>query len=175
VGDIWIPSAISALGAIVVVCVQFYLNGKSNERIELLRSDLTQRRSIFERRANVLTTVYAKLVDANEAYEDFLNSGTRFAYAPGPEELQRAAVEAGEGFRSAFTRPRILIPKNVATLLDEINRQFVGMAKAYVVGRSIGQDENQALMNVHKSLEGKVQTARSDIERAFRDAIEGRN
>jgi hypothetical protein len=176
--DVWIaviPSAVAAVGALVVARIQLTGNAKNDEKIEALRAQLTQatnrRRTLFERRANVLASVYALLVDALEAFEDFLNSGTRWESSPGPQERQRIAVEAGEQFRKAFTRARILIPEELESLLDGLNREFVFIAREFNIGRSIGENEDTALMRAYKKTEGTIKTALQDVNKAFRQAI----
>jgi hypothetical protein len=174
--DVWIaalvPSVVSALGAFIVVLIQV----RNNASLEKLKSDLAQladrRRTLFERRASVLASVYGKLVDAHEAYQDFLNSGTRWASSPRPAQLHKLAVERGEEFRKAYTRTRILIPEELAGLLDQLNREFDNIARRFIVGRSLGEEEDVALMRAYRATDGIIQTALADVDKAFRAAIE---
>jgi hypothetical protein len=171
----FIAPLISAAAAAVVVWAQV----NSNRKLEHLRSQLLQvsdrRRTLFERRINVLATVYGKLVDAHEAYQDFLNSGTRFSNMPTPSDRHQVAVVAGEEFRKAFTRTRILIPVELGQKLDEISREFISLANRFSVERITGKDENQALLLVYQKTEGKIKTALSDLDSAFRNAIESQS
>jgi len=166
--DVWIPSTISAVGAVVVVAVQFVLNARSSERLETMRAEVgrvaDQRKSLFERRADVLADVYGKLVDAHEGYEAFLGSGTRPANAPGPEESFREAVIKGEDFRKAYTRSRILLPNTLLAKLDRTNAEFETLAKLYFAWRTSGEDEDAALIKVYRKTEGVINATLADLE-----------
>lgn len=176
--DVWIPSLVSAVGATVVVMVQLGIGARNRVSLERVKAELIQvvdrRRSLYERRATVLAAVYSRLVDAHEAYEDFLSSGTRLASSPTPEQRHKTALAAGEDFRRAYTRARILLPKRLTELLDDVNREFVSMANTFIVFRVSGEDENASLMRVYKKVEGSVRVALADLESAFRAAIDGR-
>lgn len=172
--SIWLPAIISAVAAVIVVALQ----SRNSRSVELLRSDLAlsanQRRTLFERRAEAIQDIYAKLVDAMEAWHAFLGSAFRLSTDPGPEERHRAAVIAGEDFRKSYTRTRILLPAGLSTALDGINREFVAVSNRYMASRVSGKDEHTALLNIYQKTEGTIKTTLDDLESAFRDALDGK-
>lgn len=172
--SIWLPAIISAIAAVIVVWLQSR-NGRSLERLRAeLSQSANQRRTIFERRAEAIQDIYAKLVDAMEAWQSFLGSAIRLSTDPGPEDRHRAAVIAGEDFRQSFTRTRILLPASLAASLDGINREFVAVSNRYMGSRVSGKDEHAALLSIYQHTEGAIKTTLGDLEAAFRAALDGK-
>ena len=123
---------------------------------------------LHQKRAEVMLEIYQLVVAADDAHDDFLRSGTRFANDPSPDERWKAAVIAGEAFRKAYNRQKPLFPKGVTLALDRLNQGIVQIAATYRAHRASTGDENQALIKTMENTRTSIWEIRDVVEEVFR-------
>jgi hypothetical protein len=147
-----------------------------------LRIDATQRAIesrlqtryswLYEKRATVMQQIYSELIDADNAFDDFVRSFGRFGHLPGqrgPKKRAEAARKATQAFVRSYQPQRLLFSRDVAAKLDDLNRAYVGVMNSYDRFLMIeGGDEDAAFNAMYKAGIPEIPSYREDLETEFR-------
>jgi hypothetical protein len=155
------------------------LKAQGDVEIERLKSELSiaaaQRQALFsnlhERRAEVITEVYASLKGAISALADYTK-----AFEPDGgatrEARRKTAVDSLNAFAVLYDKKKIFIPEGAARKLDEMNLElkqaFLQFAYGVDLMRDKGHDYAQKWLDIGKKVENLSNIAIAELERDFR-------
>ena len=155
------------------------LKAQGDIEIEKLKSELSiaaaQRQALFsnlhERRAEVITEVYAALKEALAAVSDYTKM-LEPAGGASRDERRKAAVEAANAFAKMFDKKKIFIPESAAKKLDEINFELKQAFVQFVYGVDLNQDPRsqptKKWLEISTKVEKLSKVAITELERDFR-------
>lgn len=155
------------------------LKAQADVEIEKLKSELSvaaaQRQALFsnlhERRAEVITEVYASLKGAISALADYTKA---FEPAGGTsrEERRKTVVEAANAFAKLYDKKKIFIPEGAAKKLDEMNLElkqaFLQFAYGIDLMPDYDSDRSQKWLEIGEKVEKLSKIAIGELERDFR-------
>jgi hypothetical protein len=134
-------------------------------REELARE--TARHSwLYEERARAMVEIYAALIAADDAFDDFAHSwGQLPGDARGPKDKWLSARDAGEAFLQAYRPKQLIFPVAVVDALARANRRFITIFNAYHRHLAMEEGDEQAALT-------KLMTEENLSFNAPEDAVE---
>lgn len=155
------------------------LKAQGDVEVEKLKSELSiaaaQRQALFsnlhQRRAEVITEIYALLKEAISALADYTKA---FEPVGGPsrEDRRKIAVDSYNEFARQFSTRKIFLPQEAAKKLDELNMEMKGAFINFMYGvdmmRDQGADVTRKWVDITEKIENLSKTALVELEQDFR-------
>ncbi len=129
---------------------------------------------LLVRRANVVRTLYSRLVSAERAWVAVLDPST----TPGSAALNQAeehALQAANDFHEQFLYDRIYFPRHVIKALSEIDTLITDVATVFGVhGRRLSQQDLDKLFGAWTSVTARLPAIREELESEFSELLSGK-
>lgn len=151
------------------------LQATHDVELERLRNDLrlkeieyeTKFSKLHEKRANVISELYKKLVEAERSLSTYAWPGPHLGGFSNKENFNRAWKDSSE-FSNYFNENRIYLNRTLCSKLDRLDTGLSGVIGSVVGAEHSDQEIHDAWLDGWNKISKEIPLLKSDIENDFR-------